>query len=409
MESIKAVGLKWMKRTAGSVPVWVADEADVKRGYEPKSVNLNYLRDVPEMLAAKCNALQADMLLWRSGYRRDPSTFDGTVRSLLSAYQRDEESAFHKLKPGSLIPYKHYLAKLENHIGPRRVDSIDGIDVLRWHKIWSDDGKHLAAASTSRAILEAAVKHGILRRFAGCGELREILQAARSTLPHPSRREIVITADEATAARQAAHAAGRPSSALAYALAYETTLRLWDVIGQWWPLDKGGVSEVIDAERGVKWFGLRWDNIDDNLVLKFKPSKTDGTTGKTVTYPLTKAPMVLEELEHWPADKRAGPVIVSESTGLPYIARTVTDRWADDRKAAGIDPKAWARDLRASGITEGRAAGATTDDASKVAGHAGTKTTSAVYDRAGEEAAGRFADARIAGRERNGNGSGNGR
>ena len=209
------------------------------------------------------------------------------------------------------------------------------------------------------------------------------------------------------AARQAAHAAGRRSSALAYAIAYESTLRLWDVVGQWWPIDKGGISDVVDAQRGVKWFGLRWEHIDDNLVLKFKPSKTDGTTGKTVTYPLMKAPMVLEELAYWPVEKRIGPIIVSEATGQPYIARAVTDRWADDRKAAGIDPKAWARDLRASGITEGRAAGATTDDASKVAGHSGTKTTSAVYDRASEEAAGRFADARIAGRERKGNGSGN--
>lgn len=409
MEQVKAVGLKWMKRVSGQVPVWVADENDVKQGYEPKTVNLTYLRDEPEMLAAKCNALQADMLLWRSGYRRNVSVFDGTVRSLLAVYQRDEESAFHQLKPGSLVPYKHYLAKLEQHIGPRRVDSISGIDVIRWHKVWSHNGKHLAAASTCRAILEAAVKHGILRRFAGCIELREILQTARSGLPQPSRREMVITADQAAAARKAAHAAGRPSSALAYAIAYETTLRLWDVVGQWWPLDRGGISDVVDAERGVKWFGLRWENIDDNLVLKFKPSKTDGTTGKTITYPLSKAPMVLEELAYWPIEKRTGPVIVSEATGLPYISRAVTDRWGDDRKTAGINSKAWARDLRASGITEGRAAGATTDDASKVAGHSGTKTTSAVYDRAGEEAAGRFADARIAGRERNGNGSGNGR
>ncbi|KQY12633.1 hypothetical protein [Rhizobium sp. Root482] len=130
MESVKAIGLKWMKRTSGRVPVWVADENDVKRGYEPKTVNLDYLRDEPDMLVAKCNALQADMLLWRSGYRRNVSVFDGSVRSLLSVYQRDEESAFHQLKPGSLVPYKHYLAKLEEHIGPRRVDSISGIDVL---------------------------------------------------------------------------------------------------------------------------------------------------------------------------------------------------------------------------------------------------------------------------------------
>ncbi|MGE0282724.1 MAG: hypothetical protein AB7P20_19225 [Rhizobiaceae bacterium] len=51
----------------------------------------------------------------------------------------------------------------------------------------------------------------------------------------------------------------------------------------------------------------------------------------------------------------------------------------------------WARDLRASGISEARAAGIATDDAAKVAGHASTKTTSAIYDRAALEAAERFA------------------
>lgn len=409
MERPKALGLKWMKRASGHVPVWVANEEDVKRGYSPKTVNLGFLKDNPEMLVAKCNALQADMLLWRTGYRHDPLSFDGTLRSLFSVYQRDEESAFHKLKPGSLVPYKHYIAKLEEHIGPRRVDSIMGIDVIRWHKVWSNGDRKLAAAATCRAVLEAAVRHGILRRFEGCIELREILQTARAGLPQPRRREAVLTADQAIAARKAAHAAGRPSSALLYALVYETTLRLWDVAGQWWPIEKGGVSDVIDAQAGLKWFGLRWENIDDNLQLKFTPSKTANTSGKTVVYPLSKAPMVIEELKYWPIEKRIGPVVVSEATSLPYISRAITDRWAEDRKAANIDPKVWARDLRASGITEGRASGATTDDAAKVAGHSGTRTTSSVYDRASEAAADRFADARLKGREQSGNGSGNGR
>ena len=68
--------------------------------------------------------------------------------------------------------------------------------------------------------------------------------------------------------------------------------------------------------------------------------------------------------------------------------------WSRDRKAAGLPGHVWARDLRASGISEARAAGVATDDAAKVAGHASTKTTSAVYDRAALEAAERFAEAR---------------
>jgi len=83
-------------------------------------------------------------------------------------------------------------------------------------------------------------------------------------------------------------------------------------------------------------------------------------------------------------------------------------RWSVDRKAAGLPVGLWARDLRASGITEGRASAASLDDASKVAGHTATKTTKK-YDRAVLEAADRFADARVKGREQSGNGSGNAR
>lgn len=399
MEEVQAEGLKWIKRANRRVPYWVADETDVKNGYVPKTVNLDKFRDQPDILVARCNLLQAEMMLWRAGFRREEMKFDGTIRSLLTIYQRDPESSYQNLKPGSLVPYNHYLQKIEEHIGTRRVDQIDGIDVLRWHKVWSDNGQHLAAASTCRAVLEAAVKHGILRRYEGCIELRQILVTARAQLPKPRPREVVITADEVVAARLAAHAAGRPSSALAYALAFETTLRLWDIIGQWWPLDKGGMSDVISPEMGMKWFGLRWENIDDAMLLRYRPSKTDGTTGKSIIYPLTKAPMVLEELEYWPIEKRTGPVIVSEETGLPYVNRVVTERWEADRKAAGISSKAWARDLRASGITEGRAAGVETDDAAKVAGHSTKRTTSTVYDRAAIEAAERFADARLRARK----------
>lgn len=78
-----------------------------------------------------------------------------------------------------------------------------------------------------------------------------------------------------------------------------------------------------------------------------------------------------------------------------------------DRLTAGINSTMWARDLRASGITEGRASDASIDDAAKVAGHSGTRTTQKIYDRAVLEAADRFVDARIRGRERSGNTGGN--
>jgi len=399
MEKTKAPGLKWMKRSNGFVPVWVADEVDVKAGFAPKTVSLKAFADQPDILKAKCAVLQAEMHLWRTGHRTDPLSFDGTIESVLSIYQRHEESPFRKLKPSTRRTYVSFLTALETHIGGRRVDSITGVDMLRWHKAWSGDGTMLASAATTRAVLESAISFGVMNKLAGCVELLAMMREARRKLPRPNPRTAVIATDQVAAARASAHARGRGSAALAYALTFETTLRLWDVIGQWWPIAEGGLSDVVDAQAGVKWFGLRWEDIDEHMVLRYTPSKTDGTTGKTVAYPLTKAPMVMEELERVPLAERKGPVIKFEETALPYNPKKFQAGWRKDRKAANLPAHLWARDLRASGITEGRERDVSTDDAAKVAGHSSKSTTSRVYDRAVLAAADRFAEARIKGRE----------
>ncbi|ESZ37371.1 integrase [Mesorhizobium sp. L2C067A000] len=405
-DQTKAPGLKWIKRATGRVPHWVADENDVKNGYIPKTVNLYYLADQPEMLKAKCDALQAEMLLWRTGYRADPLKFDGAIKSLLTIYETHKRSPYRKLKPGSLRPYNHYLKNLKAHIGSVRLDETTGVDLIDWHDVWSENGRYLAAASTARAVLFAAVSFGIMMRLPGCSELAVVMRETAKRLPHPKPRKQSATAEQIIAARAAAHQAGRLSSALAYALCFETVLRLWDVIGQWWPMDMGGISEVLDADRDLKWFGLRWEDIDADMVLRYTPSKTADSTGISISYSLKKAPMVMEELQHWPIEKRKGPVIVAEENGLPWRAKIFAQRWSVDRKVAGLPVALWARDLRASGITEGRASDASLDDASKVAGHSATTTTKQ-YDRAVLEAADRFADARVKRREQSGNGSGN--
>ncbi|ESZ15611.1 integrase [Mesorhizobium sp. M0761] len=407
-DQTKAPGLKWIKRAGGRVPHWIADENDVKNGYIPKTVNLYYLADQPEMLKAKCDALQAEMLLWRTGYRADPLKFDGAIKSLLTIYETHKRSPYRKLKPGSLRPYNHYLKNLKAHVGSVRLDETTGVDLIDWHDVWSENGRYLAAASTARAVLFAAVSFGIMMRLPGCSELAVVMRETAKKLPHPKPRKQSATANQIIAARAAAHQAGRPSSALAYALCFETVLRLWDVIGQWWPMDMGGISEVLDADRDLKWFGLRWEDIDADMVLRYTPSKTADSTGISISYSLKKAPMVMEELQHWPIEKRKGPIIVAEENGLPWRAKIFAQRWSVDRKVAGLPVALWARDLRASGITEGRASDASLDDASKVAGHSATSTTKQ-YDRAVLEAADRFADARVKRREQSGNGSGNAR
>jgi hypothetical protein len=226
------------------------------------------------------------------------------------------------------------------------------------------------------AVLKAAISYGKSRRKPGCKEFSEVI--ADLEFPTPRARTFAPTAAQIEALRKAAHANGAPRRALLYALVYDTTARLFDILGQWLPLKDQKPSAILSD--GKKWIGPMWSAIDENLMMKIKPTKTENTTGVEVTFDLSICPMVMEELAHIPPSGRTGPLIVHERTGLPYKYQTFNDHWKADFKAAGMPKGMWCRDLRAGGVTEGGKAGASTDDRRKVAGHAKEKMTEK-YDR----------------------------
>jgi integrase len=91
-----------------------------------------------------------------------------------------------------------------------------------------------------------------------------------------------------------------------------------------------------------------------------------------------------EELALVPEEERKGPLIIRTRGGLPYSEDTFQEVWRDVRKAAGVPKDIWNRDLRASGSTEARAAGAPIDDVKKLMGHtARSETTAKVSCEAG--------------------------
>jgi hypothetical protein len=186
----------------------------------------------------------------------------------------------------------------------------------------------------------------------------------------------------------------RPLRALAYALQFETTLRQRDVIGEWVDLSDRRPSSVLGY--GQQWLGPTWTQIDEHLILRLTPSKTENTGEFKVAFDLTECPMVMAELATIPDGKRKGPLIIDERTSLPYLYDVWGAGWRRDRKAADISPQVWNRDLRAGGLTEGDLAGASLDDRSKIAGHANKRITASVYDRDTLEAHRRQAAARRA-------------
>jgi hypothetical protein len=388
---LKTPGIIWRERARGRVAYWAPTSKAVAAGYPSGVVPLEDYQDNPAELAARCQSLQADMQLWLDGYRRERAAYDGTIGSVLRLYQTHPESPYRTLKPSSLRPYMFYLGKLEKHIGKRRVAAVIAMDVKGWFKTWTDDGRVPAAGGMCVAVLKAALRFACACGYEECRRIRTSLEED-ITFPSSRPRTAVVTADGVTKARRAAHAAGRPSRALAYALQFETALRAWDVKGQWVPLEYAAISDVIYGHD--KWVGLRWEHIGEDLVLRYRPSKTDDTTRAEVAADLKHCPMVLEELASLPERPTIGAVIVNEYSGRPYTKQQWERGWRQDRRDAGLPKTLWNRDLLASAITEARSGAVSLDDAAKVAGHWSKRTTGQVYDREVLEAQRRFQAAR---------------
>lgn len=399
MEKTQAPGLTWRN----GKPIWRASRAAKKAGFPTTWVNLGYFAHDPPALVARCHRLTAEANEWLSGRAGRTTVFDGTVASLIRFYQTEPQSPYHQLEPASGHPYDVYARMIMRTVGERRLDALDGRDLKRWHAKWGEPvapgaKPRVAGARMAIMVLKTALSFGISCRLPGCADLKLILQQQKFPAPRP--RTVAPTAAEIVAMRQAAHDLGHPLAALAYALQFEGAVRQWDVTGKWVPLDDKRPSLIIDHTR--KWLGPMWSQIDDNLIMRYTPAKTQFTSGAKVTLDLRQCPMVLEELAKVPEAARRGPLVVNPNTGCPYTQNSFYELWRKAAKLAGIRVGIWSRDLRAGAVTEARQGAAQTDDVAKMAGHTDKHITAEVYDRDQLEAHRRVAKARNAYRDKGG-------
>jgi hypothetical protein len=325
MEEAQTPGLRWRVTRAGRTPIWRAAKAAVKAGYPVKSANLAPFAADERMLRKRCQRLQAEMIEWMSGRRERPMNFDGTFASLISIYQCDAESPYHKLKPSSRHPYDVYIRMLTLEIGARRIDACDGRDALGWFKAWSDPtlagGRpRIAAARMAMIVLKTALSWGKACRLRGCAEFKATIEDLRFQAPAP--RQEAPSAGDIVRVREQAHRLGHAPAALAYALQFEGTLRQWDVIGEWIPLDDPRPSALIDGRR--KWIGPTWLLVDEQLVLPVTPTKTEESSRARVVVDPPTCPMVMEELGKAPPSPQGAPLIVNPRTGLFPIVRSIS-------------------------------------------------------------------------------------
>jgi hypothetical protein len=186
------------------------------------------------------------------------------------------------------------------------------------------------------------------------------------------QRSEYMTAAQCRLLRLKAHETNKPSIALAPAFAFELGLRQKDVIGEWLPSDRPGLTDVVNGPQ--KWlFGLRWEEIDVNLILRHRLSKSihgaetvmDPKAGIWKAWDLHEYPMVMDELARLcggivdrgllPA---AGPLIVNRRTAPPWSESQFRYRWRVLARAAGLPDEIQNRDSRPGAATEADVAGA---------------------------------------------------
>lgn len=376
-----APGLIWRSRTEGKWEArWQCRTDKREAGYPVKSVKLGTFLTDPtkeewDVIADNCNHLQQEMLLW--GTVPTEIAFDGSLSSLMICYRTDPDSKFKKLRYNSRCYYETLMGLIDRDYGTMQLAEIKSRTFLRWHETWSEGGK-AAVAHGKIGMLRTLFGFGLtMLEDTECGRLKTILSEMRFEMPKP--RTESLSAEQATAIRAMAHQKGRPSIALAQAFQFELMLRQKDCIGEWVPMPEPGMSDTFD-KKGHKWLrGIRWEEIDQNMVLSHVTSKRQ----KRITVSLQNAPMVMEEMAKLGDRPATGPIIVSEHDGLPWDAVEFRRWWRICADACGVPKTIRNMDSRAGGITEASDAGADLEHIRHAATHSNISMTQR-YSRGAE-------------------------
>jgi hypothetical protein len=409
---LSAPGLIYRLRQRGWVLSWSPRSDLMEPGYQGKTVRLWPSDRTPpqqseptraewEVISAWCVRYHAEQLLWaRGGVEDDPrSLFDGMIGSLIIVYQKHKNSPFKRVRFETQETYTKRLHALTAAIGKVRVTHVTFDDITNWQNEFADPGdggepmKARAANLTSQLRQVFLFGALVLPKSAGCHDVCDIfskMREAKMMKGNNRRRKEYMTAAQCRLLRHKAHENGRPSVALEQAFAFELGLRQKDLIGEWIPIQWPGVTDIHWGPR--KWLiGIMWEEIDQNLILTHRLSKSihgseavmDPDEGKTKFWDLTACPMVMEELrrvagkDHFTrADLPiSGPLIVCEGIGRPWSAKLFARVWREIATAAGIPESIQNRDSRPGAATEAKLAGASRDDIQRELGHSKGATT----------------------------------
>jgi hypothetical protein len=252
-----------------------------------------------------------------------------TLGKLAQLYRTDERSPYRGLRFHVRNSTDNFLDRIVKEHADLRLADLNADSIKKLYDQWAADGK-LSSGHAFATKLRGLFGFGTtVLDDPGCVRLSTIMNRMR--FPNPPARTERLTAEHVIAIRAKAHEMGKPSIALAQAMQFELLLTQKDTIGDWVPVTEPGTSDIVLD--GNKWlYGIRWEEIDDNLILRHHTSFAN----KKLELDLKRAPMVLEELQRLPSTPKKGAVIISEWNQKPWSPNEFRRWWRKVADAVGI-------------------------------------------------------------------------
>jgi hypothetical protein len=295
-----------------------------------------------------------------------------TLAELIEQYKTDPVSDYHKLRYATRVNHDSLMARMVADCGHLPLAKIRRRTLEQMHLHWSGQGTKIPMGHGFMSKLRTIAGYGSrMLEDMECVRLYHALEGTKYEMMEKVG-ESFMTAEQAITIREKAREYGYYSIALAQAFQFDCLLRQRDTIGEWVPLAEKGESDTF--WHGQKWIrGLRWEEIDADLVLTHVTSKKQ----KKLVVPLSAAPMVMKELHLMPdfMKTRTGPIIVSEATTMPWVAAEFRRKWRMIADDAGIPDDVKNMHSRHGGLSEGSDAGIPLEHMRHAATHSDIATT----------------------------------
>lgn len=283
---------------------------------------------------------------------------DLTLGQLISDYKAARASTYRRIRHETRTRRRQIMTRMVEKHGHMRIGDIRPMTITEWHLDWSANGTKLPTGHSMIRTLRILIGFGILaHEHPECSRLANVLRELRFPSSAKKKKGVLVF-EQARAICAMAHEFAHPSIALAQAFGFECGLRQKDNIGEVVPIDEPGVGLPW---RDQKWMrGLLRSEIDGDLVLRHVTSKTQ----KKVIFNLKKRPLVMRELSYLAQVDpgfRHGPLVICETTGLPWAAGEFRRKWRQIADACGVPKNVHNMHSRAGYVTEGIESGVNPD------------------------------------------------